>query len=262
VADWTTPALARPRLPARSAFVPSRRTALIAAAVLLALALAYLAARTTPLFGVQTVEVEGASARVELQVETAVARFLGTSLVALDGDDLIRRVEAVPTVVSAHYDRAFPHTLRIFVVPEHAVAVVAHRGTGWIVSARGRVMSRADRPELWRFPRIRLETAAELTAGQTLRDPRIVEPLSALTALGPDFPVRIRTARLADGELTLVLRSGTEVRLGEPTDLEVKLAAAGRILTALSAEEKAQLAYLDVSLPARPVGASNPQVAG
>jgi cell division protein FtsQ len=242
--------------------VPSRRTALITAAVIVFLALAYLAARTTPLFAVRTVEVNGASARVSLQVETAVARFLGTSLAALDGEDLIRRVESVPTVVSARYDRAFPHTLRIFVVPERAVAVVSFRGTGWIVSEHARVMRRAERGELWSYPRIRLQTTASLTAGQTLRDPRVVEPLRALAQLGDDFPARIRVARLAGEDLTLVLRSGTEVRLGEAADLEVKLAAAARVLAVLSAEERTQLAYLDVSLAERPVAANKPQVVG
>jgi cell division septal protein FtsQ len=262
VADWTTPALARPRLPARSAFVPSRRAVLATGAVLLVLALAYLAARTTPLFAVRSVEVTGAPAPVRAEVETAVARFAGTSLVALDGAELVRRVEALPTVVSARYDRAFPHTLRIFVVPERAVAVVAYRGTRWLVSDSGRVMRRAERQELRAYPRIRLRTAAELTPGETIRDPRTMEPLRALAKIRQDFPVRVHVGRFVDGELTFVLPADAELRLGEPVDLDVKLAAAAQVLAALSGEERARLAYLDVSLPERPVATDKPQVAG
>lgn len=236
--------------------------ALIAGAVLAALALAYVAARTTPLFAVRTVEVTGANADVTGEVELAVVRFMGTSMVALDGDEVIRRVEALPTVVSAHYDRAFPHTLRIFVVPEHPVAVVAYRGASWVVSERGRVIERASPRQVRRYPRIELEAAWRLAPGGTIRDPRVLEPLRAVAAIAETFPVRVRSGRLDGGELFLVVAAGAELRLGESVDLDVKLTAAARVLAGLSADERARLAYLDVSLPERPVAADNTQVAG
>jgi cell division protein FtsQ len=264
VADWTTSASARPRLrlPALSALLPSRRIALITGAVVIALALAYLAARTTPLFAVRTVEVSGAPASVSEEVMAAAARFKGTSLVALDGADLVRRLESLSTVVSARYDRAFPHTLRIFVVPERPIAVIGHGGAAWVVSERGRVVSRASRRERHTYPRIDLEAGSRLAPGQTIRDPRALAPLGALAKIGETFPVRVRAGRLEEGKLVLVLAASTELRLGEPADLEVKLAAAARVLHALSPDERARLAYLDVGLPERPVAAENPQVVG
>jgi cell division septal protein FtsQ len=264
VADWTTSASARPRLrlPAPAALLPSRRIALITSAVVLALALAYLAARTTPLFAVRTVEVLGAPASVSEEVRGAAARFTGTSLVALDGADLVRRIESLSTVVSARYDRGFPHTLRIFVVPERPVAVIAYRGAGWVVSERGRVVSRAGRRELHQYPKIDLQAARRLAPGQTIRDPRALAPLGALAKIGDAFPVRVHAARLDEEKLVLVLAASTELRLGEPVDLDVKLAAAARVLHAVSREERARLAYLDVSVPERPVAGENSQVVG
>jgi cell division protein FtsQ len=235
---------------------------MISAAVLAAVALAYLAARTTPLFAVNAVEVRGAPPSVAAEVETAVARFLGTSLVALDGDDLVRRVESLPTVVSARYDRAFPHTLRIFVEPERPVALVTFGDARWVVSERARVMRRAAEEELRAYPRIKLVLERAPTLGALLEDPAAVEPLGALASIDESFPTRVRTVRLTDGELTLVLATETELRLGQPDDLARKLAAAARVLAALSAEERAGLAYLDVTLPERPVAATNPQVVG
>jgi hypothetical protein len=250
------------RLPAPSALVPSRRVGLITAAILAALALAYLAARTTPLFAVRTVEVSGAPASVSEGVKRATARFTGTSLVALDGADLIRRIESLPTVVSARYDRAFPHTLRVFVVPERPVAVIVHRRAGWVVSERGRVVSRAGRRGLDKYPRIDFEAAQGLMPGQTIRDPRALAPLHALAKIGKTFPVRVRAGRFKGGKLVFVLGASTELRLGEPVDLDVKLAAAARVLGALSHDDRARLTYLDVSLPERPVAADNTQVVG
>ena len=262
MADWTSPALARPRLPARAALPPSRRTLTIAAAVVAIIALAYVAARTTPLFAVKTVEVRGAPLDVAAEVETAAARFVGTSLVALNGDELIRRVESLPTVVSAEYDRAFPNTLTIFVQAERPVAVVDQGGTRWLVSERGRVMRRVDAGEAQAYPRIELAGTQVPSLGETLELPAVRVPLSALARVDQKFPVRIRLAVLTEGHVILTLGDSTEIRLGEPVDLDVKLAAAGRVLSALSGEERANLGYLDVSLPERPVAANNPQVVG
>jgi hypothetical protein len=50
-------------------------------------------------------------------------------------------------------------------------------------------------------------------------------------------------------ELTMRLRSGLLVRLGEPADVRLKLAVAARVLPLLADDA----AYLDVSVPARPV---------
>jgi cell division septal protein FtsQ len=250
------------RLPAPSALLPSRRLALITAAIVVALALAYLAARTTPLFAVRTVEVSGAPASLSEDVRRATARFTGTSLVALDGTALIRRIESLPTVVSARYDRAFPHTLRIFVVPERPVAVIVQGSAGWVVSERGRVVSRTGRRGLDNYPRIDFEAAQGLTSGQTIRDPRALVPVRALARIDETFPVRVRAGRLEGGKLVLVLSASTELRLGEPLDLDVKLAAAARVLAALSRAERARLVYLDVSLPERTVAATNTQVVG
>jgi hypothetical protein len=63
-----------------------------------------------------------------------------------------------------------------------------------------------------------------------------------------------------DGDLTLVLSDKTELRLGEALDVDLKLAVAATVLTALAPEEREWLGYLDLSLPARPVGGPKTQV--
>ena len=71
------------------------------------------------------------------------------------------------------------------------------------------------------------------------------------------FPAHISTAFLARGELVFRLRSGLELRLGDPTDVRLKLAIARRALAALPTGAT----YVDVSVPERPVaGVDNPQL--
>ena len=54
------------------------------------------------------------------------------------------------------------------------------------------------------------------------------------------------------------LRNGLELRLGDPTDVRLKLA----ILRAAMRHLPTGTLYLDVSVPGRPVAGDNPQVSG
>ena len=92
------------------------------------------------MFAVARIEVRGGSPEVTRQVDAALASLVGRPLVGLDGAAVLQQVDALPTVVGASYDRAFPHTLRIYVVPERPVAVLRRGAESWLVSARGRVM--------------------------------------------------------------------------------------------------------------------------
>lgn len=249
-----------PRTRARATlgrFAPSRRS-LVVGFGLLALAIAaYAVARQSSAFAIDRVEVVGAPGGVQAQVRRAVAPFLGTNLLALDGATLERRVESLPTVVSARYDRSFPHTLRVHVVPETRVAVV-HRGVEtWLVSARGRVIGRIPNGTNGALARIWVKRATTVVAGELLA-PDAGGTTARALALAAHFPARIATASLAHDELVLRMRSGLELRLGEPTDVRLKLAIARRALRALPAGAT----YVDVSLPGRPVAGSDPQLSG
>ena len=70
----------------------------------------------------------------------------------------------------------------------------------------------------------------------------------------------VRSVRVSDAELTLVLCTGLEIRLGDPGDLRLKLTIARRVLAASHADARTA-GYLDVSVPERPViAAKNPQL--
>jgi cell division protein FtsQ len=231
------------------------RTIAALAAVPAVLACAYFAARETSMFAVRTVDVSGGSPALQAQVRAAAAPFVGRSLVGFDGAALERRIDALPAVESSSYDRAFPHTLRVSVVPEHPVAVL-HRGTEtWLVSARGRAIVRIRNGTRPLLPRVWVPRAAHVSPGALLAADEGGTAARVL-ALSAILPARVATASFSHGDLTLRLRTGIEVRLGEPVDVRLKLAVARRALPVLPAGSS----YLDVSLPQRPVAGSNPQV--
>jgi hypothetical protein len=226
--------------------------------------LAYVGARATPLFAVREVDVRGAPTRVAASVRASLAELDGTSLVALDGDALTRRLEAISAVRAVRYDRAFPHTLRVFVEPEQPLAIVRDGRRWWLVSERGRLLRRVERKALRRYPRIAPPPQGALALGGTLPGERFQLALRALARPeAKSLPLRVLVARVQGGQITLALRGEIELRLAEPAGrLGVKLAAAARVLRALSPGERRDLDYLDVSSPERLVAATESQLEG
>jgi cell division protein FtsQ len=240
--------------------VPSGRSLAFGLLLLTLGAMTWVAGRTTSLFAVDTIDVHGAGAGVAADVRGALASTEGRSLLQLDLAGLEARLESIPTVADATLDRAFPHRLVVSVVPERPAAVLRQGAESWLGSAGGRVVSplaRGDRPAL---PRIWLGRGpaprpGALLTGDAAAAIRAVAPLA-----GSSLPVRVASVRATRSELTLVLRSGLEIRLGDESQLPLKLAVAAGILPRLPLGD----GYLDVAVPERPVAAEtlNSQLQG
>ena len=229
--------------------VPSARSLLLWFGVLGGVLLALVVARETPLFGVRAIEVTGAPPGVQRQVERALEDRRGESLVGLDLDTAETDIAALSTVAAVSFDRAYPHTLRVTVVPERPVAVVRQGAAAFVVSERGRVIAsvpRTKRPEL---ARIWVARDVQLEPG-TIVDGDLRIAVGAVAPLaGVRFPGRVVSVATEENQLTLRLGSGLELRLGEPTHVDLKLAVAGRVLPLLPAGS----GYVDLSVPDRPV---------
>jgi cell division protein FtsQ len=241
-----------------SRLAPSGRSLFVAFALLLAGVGAYAGARQSSVFAVHELEVRGTSPQAAQEVRRALAAAMGESLLTLDLPRLEAAAAAVPSIARARLDRGFPNTLRITVVPEQPVAVVRQAGRSWLVAEGGRVVASLAKGKLAALPRIWLRPGSPIVLGSTLTG----EPLAAVAAVAPlverPLGARVTSVRATEEELTLVLRSGIELRLGDASDLDLKLAVARRILPALAGAG----GYLDVSVPERPVAAEtlDPQV--
>jgi cell division septal protein FtsQ len=158
-------------------------------------------------------------------------------------------VTSLPTVASVSFNRAFPHTLVVVVVPERAVAVVRQGADSWLVSARGRVISRLAHGALASLPRIWTGRGPTFSVGSPV-DATLAPALAAVSPLAAiRFPARVSAVRTTGGELVLELRSGIEVRLGQAHDIALKLAVAANVLPLVDSSTR----YVDVSVPERPV---------
>jgi cell division septal protein FtsQ len=244
-------------------FAPSGRSLAIGAALALVGGGLYGLARETSMFAVRGIDVEGASPALAAQVRQELSRYEGHSLVAVDSGAVAQRVDGLPAVRSSVVDRAFPHTLRVRVVPEIPAAVLRRGPDSWLVSVRGRVIAPIPRGTHRKLPRIWLPATTEIDVGSFLGDQSGVLAARSLAALvGSGFRDRISFVRALDGQITLGLRGGLEIRLGAPVELRLKIAIARGIVPTLALPSKGGPDYLDIEVPERPVAGRNPQPGG
>ena len=233
---------------------------LLGVALLVGAALAYVGARQTSVFAVRTIDVRGGTPVLRAQVRAALDDTVGRSLLRVDGGTVTNALAPLPGVRSFTYDRSFPHTLRLVIRPEQPALVLRQAQAAYLVAASGRVIRTLAHPRLSSLPRLWATRDAKVDVGATL-PPELVGGATALAAArGAALPTGVHEVRTRK-ELTLVLGSGFQLRLGETGDLRLKLAIARRILRATGAATTGS-GYLDVSVPERPVLADNTQVGG
>jgi cell division protein FtsQ len=243
-------------LPELARILPSGRSLAVGFALLAGGILAYVIARQTSVFALRTVEVSGAPPALERQVRTALGELHGQSLLALEPHEVEQRLAALPAVRSATFDRAFPHTLRISVSPERPAAVLRSGARAWLVSAHAKVLRPLTRRPLPQLPRIWTSRATKPRVGFVAADTGLTRAAGLVAQASraePGLTRRVSTVRLQQDRLTFVLRSGTELRLGTPAHLHLKLAVAKRLLQAIPHSERGRLDYIDLSVPIRPV---------
>lgn len=242
--------------------VPTLRSVVVALALLLLGGASYLVALETSIFAVHTIDVRGGTPQARAEVRHALEGELGRTLLKVDAADLGRRLSALPEIAAWRYDRAFPNTLRVTIRAERPVLVIRRGKDAFLVSASGRVLRPLTHPHLSSLPRLWFPSAHAVAVGDTLAPAEGGGAASALSALrGARLPAAVQLVKVGPDELTLVLASGLELRLGDPGDIRLKLAIARRVLAATGAGQAAT-GYVDVSVPERPVYNPNSQVEG
>jgi cell division septal protein FtsQ len=232
--------------------IPSGRSLAICFAALAAVIGAYVAARGTSLFAVHAIEVTGARPSVVQRVDAALRPIDGTSLLSLDAATIDRRLTPLRDVSLVSYDRAFPHTAKIVVSAERPVAVLRKGSQAWIVTERGRVLDHltdattSDLPRIW-VADVSVPSTGDVLTADEARRPTLV--LGAALSADRTLFADIREARDTEDGVVLVLRSGTEIRLGDADEVGLQLAVAQHVLQAVGPGA----AYVDVSVPERAV---------
>ncbi len=235
-----------------------RLALLLAAALAVAGAGGYFALRSSSAFSVQAVTVSGAGGRLAGEIERAVAtRADGRSLLALDTGAVARAVEALPDVRSAAVDRAFPHTLHVSVTPYVPAAAVrigaGHHAHRFLLAENGQVLDAPPR-RLRRVVHVDLPAGSTLVVGERAGDANVRAALAVMhdTARFRRLFGRLRRVVPRSGTVVAFVGRRLQLRLGEATQIDLKLRVAARVLRRIGDQQRQTISYLDVSVPARP----------
>ena len=230
-------------------FVPSGRSLVVTFAVVVAIGLAYWIAYATPVFAVDRVEISGAPPALERDVARATQDLIGQSLVSVDATNVEGRLRALPAVAGVSVDRAFPSTVVVRVAPERPVTVIRRGGSAWLATGAGKVIREIPAGTERGMPRLWVRRGATIRVGGWIPAGLLSATRALAEAHGAGIAGRVKGVRTSGEELTLVLRHGTEIRLGRDADVRMKLVIARKVLALVGGST----AYIDVSVPQRPV---------
>jgi cell division protein FtsQ len=154
-------------------------------------------------------------------------------------------VASYPVVGDLHVDSHFPHGLSIEVVEQPPVAILSAGGVNTAVAASGVVLGTARASEA--LPT--LTSAVQLTPGERVREPTLLDDLTALGAAPSRLAKLVERAYSGPKGLTLVLHGGLLAYFGDASRPHAKWISLAKVLADASS---AGASYVDVRSPERP----------
>lgn len=210
----------------------------------LAVELAY-AVLSSPRLAIRSIEVRG-DREVCAQVAAHIQLPRNTNFFLAPMKQLARQVASVPAVRAARVARDFPGRLVVTVERREPVAVIRSAEQALLVDAQGVVY--AIRNEWgWGQPELVAPHVTPKTMSEGEAKVELAKLLVVLRAFGPNPRLGVARLELDRGdEITAVLESGAEVRLGTQDQLPAKIRLLTAVLRKIGAE---RIASLDLSDP-------------
>jgi cell division protein FtsQ len=218
---------------------------LVVVGVIVALVAIAYGASVSPFLDVDRVTVRGTSRTSPEQLLQDARIAKGDALFWLDAGDAQARLEAEPFVARARVTKEWPDTLRVTVTERTAAAWAEGARGKVVVDGSGRVLEHVDAAPAG---------LPQLLGLRVVPDPgRTVAPTGPARMAGILPPLAAggtASVTATDGELTMQLVVGTEIRLGAADHFADKLRAMVAVLGALAGQP---VTYVDVSVPSNPV---------
>jgi cell division protein FtsQ len=201
--------------------------------------------RDSSLVAVDEVEVEGVTANAEEIVPALERVGLEQTTLHVNDEELLQAVRAFPTVASVSADATLPDKLVIKVTERLPVAIVKLGGEQQVVSADGFVLPGITTEE--KLPPIEL---AEAPGG--MLDAEGAAQAAIVGAVPDELREKLAEAVWDSerGGVVVELEGAPELRFGDGERADDKWQAVAAVLTE---QELGSAAYLDVSVPDRPV---------
>jgi cell division protein FtsQ len=202
-----------------------------------------LAILASPLFAIRSVDFEGTVYTSQETIDSVRAAMKDVSVFTVDAGEARQKMLDDPWVADVRITTSFPGSALVEVSErEPVVWYVGDDEKARIVDARGFVIEVLDG---WPTKYLRvLGTGPSLSAG-AIADDSYRAAAQLVLALPEEIRSKVQSLDLsAGGELSMILKGGTLIRFGPPTNLQNKLVG---VVVLLRRQDPATLAVIDVS---------------
>lgn len=185
-------------------------------------------------FTVQHVIVQGLKSSPESEILKLASGIQGQNLFLFDQEALTHKITLHPLVKSVQFQRKLPQTLVIMVTERTPVALVVVPKGVLEVDSEGTFLRRL---ESWPKNDSPVLTGIDLKdtvgPGQNLANPSLMAALDLLGQAPVELLAQIGELHVDTiQQMTIYLRSGVEVRLGQASDWKTKLNALFQLISA------------------------------
>lgn len=184
-------------------------------------------------FTVQHVTIQGLKLSPESEILKLANGVQGQNLFLYDKEALEQKITIHPLVQSVQFQRKLPHTLVVIVTERAPVALVVVPKGVLEVDADGTFLRRLESwPKVDHPVLTGINLKDTVGPGQSLANPALTLALNLLGQAPPDLLSQMGELNVnPKQQMTLYLRSGVEVRLGQATDWKPKLNALYQLIS-------------------------------
>lgn len=236
------------------------RRRLVSALALAAIVVGAVALARSPLFGIESVRIDGVDDELAEEVRTVAAVQVGRNLLEANLAAAQRRVSALPWVATTRVALQPPSEVVIDVTPREAAATLHTARASWLVDADGRLIAGGAREEI---PQVIVPDLRLPPIGQPVQDDGVAAALDIIARLDPAIAERVTRYTTHGGQVTAVLdvadvleeQDELDIVLGSPQRLADKAVVVASMLDVIvdGTEVPAGPVVLDVRAPEHPV---------
>ncbi|MHB8049693.1 MAG: cell division protein FtsQ/DivIB [Coriobacteriia bacterium] len=211
---------------------------------------AWAALSNSGLFAIERVTVEGAN---ELSVDEVVAVAAiepGETLLGIDEDGVVERLESLAWIESADLVRRYPSTALLQIEERERFVMLDLGNTFWALDRTGRVLGESVPATATPVPLIRDVPVFVPVAGEIVTPDEVKNAISVLAGISPELRSSVKTLSSPSAEETsLITDASVEIMIGRAEQLSEKSALALEIM----AEQGSAVVFIDVRSLERPV---------
>lgn len=226
------------------------RTAVLVAGSIALLWLAWAGITNSGLFAIEQVTVEGASELSPDEVVAVAAIEPGETLLGIDEDAVVRRLEGLPWIERADVVRRYPSTALLRIEERERFVMLDQGETFWALDHQGRALGESMPVTATPVPLLRDVPAVTPIPGEFVDVEEVRNAIQVLAGISPELRATVRVISSPSvGETSLITDSNIEIMIGPAEQLREKSALALEII----AEQGSAVVFIDVRSLERPV---------